>query len=130
MELKVTTSQNTYSVIIERGILNHVAEYIDTKRRVYIVSDDGVPEAYQDILLSQFIDVSIYIFQLVERVVIFCRLIPQDSLIPVTFCKTFRGCLGSSVVLRSSCLGDSVALSRACGTSTSSQTAYDHCPCH
>ena len=62
MELKVTTSQNTYSVIIERGILNHVAEYIDTKRRVYIVSDDGVPEAYQDILLSQFIDASIYIF--------------------------------------------------------------------
>lgn len=53
-------SQNYYNmskqiaenIIIERGALSHVAEYLNLNRKVLVVTDDGVPSAYTDAVLS------------------------------------------------------------------------------
>lgn len=37
---------NGYPIIIERGAMNRLSDYLDLDRRVLIVTDDGVPEIY------------------------------------------------------------------------------------
>ena len=54
MKIQVNTKNRLYPIIIERGILAKVNEYIDKNRYVFIVSDDGVPNSYAQILLNQF----------------------------------------------------------------------------
>ncbi len=63
MEIKVSTKQRTYPIIFERGALYKVKELIQPKGKVFIVSDDGVPKKWQDILQSQFVDAPIHIFK-------------------------------------------------------------------
>lgn len=46
MILPVKHSQGEYNIIIERGALNRVGEYLNLNRRVLIVTDSGVPEQY------------------------------------------------------------------------------------
>ena len=54
MRMDVHTKDKTYPIIIERGILSRVNEYVDKERFIFIVSDDGVPSTYQECLLNQF----------------------------------------------------------------------------
>ena len=54
MEIQVNTKDRSYPIIIERGVLAKVNEYIDKNRYVFIVSDDGVPNSYAQTLLNQF----------------------------------------------------------------------------
>ena len=46
MTLDVKTALGSYPVSIQRGGLSHLRERMDLDRRVLIVTDDGVPEAY------------------------------------------------------------------------------------
>ena len=46
MVIPVTTSQGTYDIVLQRGALARVGEWLDLNRRVLIVTDDGVPAAY------------------------------------------------------------------------------------
>ncbi len=48
MVIPVTTSQGTYDIVLQRGALAHVGEWLDLNRRVLIVTDDGVPAAYAE----------------------------------------------------------------------------------
>lgn len=46
MNLSVRTRDFTYPIALEAGALAHVGEWCRLNRRVLIVTDDGVPEAY------------------------------------------------------------------------------------
>ncbi len=53
MEMIVNTKDKNYPIIVERGILNKVEDYIGGDRFVLIISDEGVPQEYKDILLNK-----------------------------------------------------------------------------
>lgn len=46
------SKQIAENIILGRGALNHVAEYLNLNRKVLVVTDDGVPAAYSDAVLS------------------------------------------------------------------------------
>ena len=46
------SKQIAENIILGRGALNHVAEYLNLNRKVLVVTDDGVPAAYADAVLS------------------------------------------------------------------------------
>ncbi len=60
MELQVHTNNSTYSIILERGALKRAKELIGTER-VFLVSDDGVPEQWRTMLKEQFPDAEMHV---------------------------------------------------------------------
>ena len=40
------------NIVIKRGALSHVADYLELNRKVLVVTDDGVPAAYSDAVMS------------------------------------------------------------------------------
>ena len=46
MIIPVKTSQGSYNIILERGVLRRAGDYLPLQRRVLVVTDDGVPPAY------------------------------------------------------------------------------------
>lgn len=52
MNINVKTSNGNYDVVIERGALLKAGEYLKLNRKVLIVTDSGVPEAYSKTVAS------------------------------------------------------------------------------
>ncbi len=46
MNIHIDLEKNAYDIVIERGALKKAGEYLNLKRKVFIVTDGGVPEAY------------------------------------------------------------------------------------
>ena len=46
MEISVKTALSGYNIVLERGALNRIGDLLNLKRRVLIVTDDGVPTEY------------------------------------------------------------------------------------
>ena len=46
MNIHMNLNENSYDILVERGILNKAGEHLNLNRRVLIVTDSGVPEAY------------------------------------------------------------------------------------
>ena len=53
MKLHVDLKENGYDIILERGCLYRVSDYIDLKRKVMIITDDGVPLSYAKTVQEQ-----------------------------------------------------------------------------
>ncbi|MCR0204346.1 3-dehydroquinate synthase [[Clostridium] innocuum] len=53
MKLHVDLKENGYDIIMEHGILYRLNDHIDLNRKVMIVTDSGVPEAYANIVREQ-----------------------------------------------------------------------------
>lgn len=53
MELKVELSNRSYPIVIERGCLDRMGAHINLNRKVLLVTDTGVPEAYVKRVLAQ-----------------------------------------------------------------------------
>ena len=53
MIVKVNLPINAYEIKIERGVLGRAKEELNLNRKVMIVTDDGVPEKYSEVLSSQ-----------------------------------------------------------------------------
>lgn len=53
MKMEVKLAHKSYDIVIERGILQHVNDYINLNRNVMIISDDGVPQVYIDMIKKQ-----------------------------------------------------------------------------
>jgi len=47
-------AQNSYPIVVERGVLDRLSALTDTKRKVLVVTDDGVPEKWVRKVLAQF----------------------------------------------------------------------------
>lgn len=46
MIIPVNASEQSYDIVIERGALNRAGELLNLKRKVLVVTDDGVPKEY------------------------------------------------------------------------------------
>lgn len=53
MIIHLDLKENGYDIVVERGILEKAGEYLDLNRRVLVVTDSGVPEAYAKTLAKQ-----------------------------------------------------------------------------
>lgn len=53
MEIQVHLGARSYPIYMERGILSRIGEHINLNRRVFVLTDDGVPAAYRETLLAQ-----------------------------------------------------------------------------
>ena len=63
MKIEVHATSKEYPIYMERGILNHAKQLIGREGHVFIVSDDGVPEAYRNTLQKQYPDAGMYVFE-------------------------------------------------------------------
>lgn len=48
MTLSMNLGENSYDIVVKRGVLREAAGYLKLDHRVLIVTDDGVPAAYSD----------------------------------------------------------------------------------
>jgi 3-dehydroquinate synthase len=55
-KVHVPLDDRSYDVLIEEGLLNKIDHYIDKSKQVVIVTDDGVPNKYLQIIQSKMID--------------------------------------------------------------------------
>ena len=48
MILKSDTNGQYYDIVVERGVLQNIADLLDLNRNVLLLTDDGVPAQYAD----------------------------------------------------------------------------------
>lgn len=53
MNIHMDLKENSYDIVVERGILARAGEYLNLNRRVLVVTDSGVPKEYARTLASQ-----------------------------------------------------------------------------
>lgn len=53
MNIHLNLNENSYDIIVERGILQKAGEHLNLDRRVLVVTDSGVPEIYAKTLAEQ-----------------------------------------------------------------------------
>ena len=53
MTIHMNLGEDSYDIIVERGILDKANQYLNLKRRVLIVTDSGVPSEYAETLSAQ-----------------------------------------------------------------------------
>lgn len=53
MKLIVKTSQKEYPIYIERNAIQHINDYFETNRNVFILSDEGIPTALLETIKNQ-----------------------------------------------------------------------------
>ena len=61
MKLDVHTKNSTYPIYLERGVLNRAKELIGAAN-VFLISDDGVPEKWRNILQEQYPEAHMHVF--------------------------------------------------------------------
>ena len=53
MKIPVKTSVGSYDIIVEKGAITKVSDYLNLDRKVLVVTDSGVPEAYSKTVATQ-----------------------------------------------------------------------------
>ena len=53
MTIRMNLGENSYDIVIERGLLSHAREQLSLDRRVLVVTDAGVPQEYAAALAAQ-----------------------------------------------------------------------------
>ena len=53
MIIPIEIGENSYDIVLERGALERIGEYIELNRKVLIVTDEGVPEVYAQAVKKQ-----------------------------------------------------------------------------
>ncbi len=53
MNIHMDLKENSYDIVVERGILKDAGKHLNLDRRVFIVTDSGVPENYAQTVASQ-----------------------------------------------------------------------------
>lgn len=53
MNIHLDLNENSYDIIVERGILKKASEHLNLNRRVLVVTDSGVPAVYAETLAKQ-----------------------------------------------------------------------------
>lgn len=60
MKIHMDLKENSYDIIVQKGILANAGEHLDLKRKVLIVTDSGVPEIYAQTVAKQCAEPFIY----------------------------------------------------------------------
>ena len=63
MVIPVKTSRSGYNIILEKGALLKVGEYLNLERKVLVVTDSGVPEEYWKAVLNAASNGYVFIFK-------------------------------------------------------------------
>ncbi len=63
MRIEVHTKDKVYPVILERGILRRAKEVIGREGHVFLISENGVPEKWRNILQEQYPDAPMHVFE-------------------------------------------------------------------
>ena len=63
MIINVNTSSKNYDVIIEKNILEKVNNYLNLKRKVLIITDDGIPSSYVNTVKKQCLEPFVYVIK-------------------------------------------------------------------
>ena len=63
MKIEMHAESKTYPIYLERGILKKAKEYIGRSGKVFLISDDGVPEQWRNLLQKQYPSASMYVFK-------------------------------------------------------------------
>ena len=53
MNIHMNLGENSYDIIVERGILQNASSHINLNRKVFIITDSGVPDQYAKLICSQ-----------------------------------------------------------------------------
>lgn len=53
MILNVNMNEDSYDIVIEKGILDHISNYLDLNRKVLVLTDSGVPKIYAQKVLDK-----------------------------------------------------------------------------
>lgn len=53
MNIRMNLGMNSYDILVERGVLAHAGEQLNLKRRVFIITDAGVPAQYAERIAAQ-----------------------------------------------------------------------------
>ncbi len=53
MNIHMNLKENSYDIVVERGLLERAGQYLNLQRRVLVVTDSGVPEIYADTVAKQ-----------------------------------------------------------------------------
>ena len=53
MNIHLNLNENSYDIVVERGSLKNAGKHFDLNRRVLVVTDSGVPEAYAQTIAKQ-----------------------------------------------------------------------------
>ena len=53
MTIHMNLGDDSYDILVERGILAHAKQHLNLNRRVLVVSDTGVPTIYAETLAAQ-----------------------------------------------------------------------------
>lgn len=67
MQIQVNLKEHSYPIIIERNSLNSITDYMNINRKILIISDDGVPEQWIDIVKNQCPNHAVAIFKQGEQ---------------------------------------------------------------
>lgn len=59
MIIPVKTSKGQYDIVLKRGALKEVGDYLDLNRKVLVVTDSGVPKEYAECVAASSKDVAI-----------------------------------------------------------------------
>ena len=62
MNITVKTSTGNYDIILKRGALKDASKYFNLDRRVFIVTDSGIPKDYAECVAAQCKSAKIHIF--------------------------------------------------------------------
>ena len=62
MIIPVNLGKDSYDIVLERGALKRVGEYIPAKGKVLVVTDSGVPSVYAETVAAQFAESYIFTF--------------------------------------------------------------------
>ena len=63
MKIPVSTQNNGYDIILERGVLSTLANLINLKRKCLIVTDDNIPTSYIDTIKNQCKEAYVYVIK-------------------------------------------------------------------
>ena len=60
MKLTVELKERSYPIYFERGCLSHLNDYIDTKKKSFVITDEGVNEKWKELIMSQMEDAVLF----------------------------------------------------------------------
>lgn len=63
MKFHMNLAERSYNIILKRGCLNQLHQYVNLKHKIMIISDDMVPQCYIDIVASQCEECFVHIVQ-------------------------------------------------------------------
>ncbi len=67
MELEIKTAISTSKIIIQKGILNNLKNYLIVNGKIMIITDDGIPYKYIENIKKQFNNVAVHIIKQGEQ---------------------------------------------------------------